>query len=724
MNSMRFLLFFIVFSCLNTLVAQVDLSANTRADLSLIEKDYKFNNGQSSAAIKNRFAVYSFNQVDYFGALAKISDDYNPSQLTTMGIIVGSKINSIVSLKIPVSQINNIEVLPGLSFLQLAGKIKPELDKAIKDIGADSVHLGINLPQGYTGKDVFIGITDWGFDYTSPMFYDTLLQETRIHAAWDQFKTSGPHPNGFTYGTEYTTPTTLLAAGSDTANIYSFATHGSHVAGIAGGSGAGTIYRGVGFESKFLFATFLVDESAVMDAWAWMYQKAQEASKRLVINMSWGLYHFGTLDGNSLLSQAIDNYSAQGVLFANSGGNNGDVNFHIKKDFQNDTIKSKINFYSYTANPNMWGQSIHAWGEVGKSFSSGLIVYDQNGILAASTPLYSTDVLSSYIDSFLVVGLDTIYFNVSADAAHPQNGRPQMRIRVKSLSATNKVLLKSTAQDGIVHYWNVTELSNDVGNWGMPFATFGTGSIAGDKLYGISEPSCTNSLLSVAAYTPRYYNSSGTALGGIIAPFSSVGPRYDEVLKPEIAAPGVNIVSSISSYTDNSFTQFSSISFNNRTYPFARFSGTSMASPMVAGVIALVLEANPYLSAAQVKDIIIQSAREDAQTGVIPVNGSSQWGWGKINAYLAVKLALNTIGFEEVEQETLWTVYPNPVMQQLHFTVVDELPSTIQIISTLGTVIAKKVNTASIDVSDLKAGSYWVRVELNGRIQQQQFIKL
>ena len=372
----------------------------------------------------------------------------------------------------------------------------------------------------------------------------------------------------------------------------------------------------------------------------------------------------------------------------------------------------------------MWGQSIHAWGEVGKSFSSGLIVYNQNGILAASTPLYATDVLSSYIDSFLVVGLDTIFFNVSADAAHPQNGRPQMRIRVKSLNATNKVLLKSTAQDGIVHYWNVTELSNDVGNWGMPFATFGTGSIAGDKLYGISEPSCTNSLLSVAAYTPRFYNSSGTALGGIIAPFSSVGPRYDEVLKPEIAAPGVNIVSSISSFTDNSFTQVSSISFNNRTYPFARFSGTSMASPMVAGVIALVLEANPYLSSAQVKDIIIQSAREDAQTGIIPSNGSSQWGWGKINAYLAVKLALNTIGFEEVEQETLWTVYPNPVMQQLHFTVVDELPSTIQIISTLGTVIAKKVNTASIDVSDLKAGSYWVRVELNGRIQQQQFIKL
>ena len=721
---MRILFFLIIFSWVNQLVAQVDLSANTRADLSLIEKDFKFNNGQSSEAIKNRFAVNTLNDVDYFGALAKVAEDFNPTQLTSLGIIVGSKINAIVSLKIPVSQINNVEVLPGLSLLQLAGKIKPELDKAVKDIGADSVHLGINLPQGYTGKDVFIGITDWGFDYTSPMFYDTLLQETRIHAAWDQFKTSGPNPNGFTYGTEYTTPSTLLAAGSDTANIYSFSTHGTHVAGIAGGSGAGTIYRGIGFESQFLFATFLVDESAVMDAWAWMYQKAQAASKRLVINMSWGLYHFGTLDGNSLLSQAIDSYSAQGVLFSNSGGNNGDVNFHIKKNFQNDTIKSKINFYSYTANPNMWGQSIHAWGEVGKAFSSGLIVYDQNGQIAASTPLYSTNSLSTYLDSILIVGLDTIYFNISADAAHPQNGRPQMRIRVKSLTASNKVLLKSTAVEGIVHYWNVTELSNDVGNWGMPFATFGTGSIAGDKQYGISEPSCTNSLLSVAAYTPRYFNSSGTALGGVIAPFSSVGPRYDEVLKPEIAAPGVNIVSSISSFTDNSFTQFSSISFNNKTYPFARFSGTSMASPMVAGVITLVLEANPYLSAAQVKDIIIQSAREDAQTGIIPVNGSPQWGWGKINAYLAVKLALNTIGFEEVKQETLWTVYPNPVMQQLYFTVVDELPSEVHIISTLGTIVSKKVTAASIDVSDLKAGSYWIRVELNGRIQQQLFIKL
>ena len=262
-----------------------------------------------------------------------------------MGIMVGANIGDIVSLKIPVSLLNSISSLPGIKILQLSGKIKPNLDKAVKDIGADSVHMGINLPQGYTGKNVLIGITDWGFDYSSPMFYDTLLQNTRILAAWDQFKTSGPAPLGFSYGTEFSSSPEFITAGSDTVNIYSHATHGSHVAGIAGGSGAGTIYRGVAFESQYLFATFLVDEGAVLDAWEWMYQKSLTEGKRLVINMSWGLYHLGTLDGNSLLSQAIDTYSLQGVVFSNSGGNNGNVNFHIKKTFNNDSIKSRIEFY-------------------------------------------------------------------------------------------------------------------------------------------------------------------------------------------------------------------------------------------------------------------------------------------------------------------------------------------------------------------------------------------
>ena len=109
---------------------------------------------------------------------------------------------------------------------------------------------------------------------------------------------------------------------------------------------------------QFLFVTFLVDEGAVLDAWEWMYQKSVEEGKRLVVNMSWGLYHLGSLDGNSILSSAISAYTDLGVVFVNSGGNNGNVNFHLKHSFNQDTIASRIEFYSYSANPNMWGQSI------------------------------------------------------------------------------------------------------------------------------------------------------------------------------------------------------------------------------------------------------------------------------------------------------------------------------------------------------------------------------
>ena len=371
--------------------AQVQIPANSRADVSVIVRDASSNKGMPSSLIKERFAVYSIDGEHYVSFIGKTGPGYTKSSLAQYGIIVGAQVSDILSLKIPVSVLPNISSLPGLSVLQLSGKIKPNLDKAVKDVGADSVHFGINLPERYTGKNVFIGITDWGFDYSSPMFYDTIMQNTRIYAAWDQYKTSGPAPLGFTYGTEYTSLPEFVAAGADTANIYSYATHGSHVAGIAGGGGAGTAYRGVAYESQFLFATFLVDEGAVLDAWEWMYQKAQLESKRLVINMSWGLYHIGTLDGNSLLSQAIDAYSALGVIFSNSGGNNGSVNFHIRKQFNNDSIKSRIEFYSYASNPNMWGQSIHMWGEQGNEFEAGLKIYNATGsTMLVESPYFST----------------------------------------------------------------------------------------------------------------------------------------------------------------------------------------------------------------------------------------------------------------------------------------------------------------------------------------------
>ena len=716
------LFFFLVL--FTAIFSQSRLSSRDLNELKNLKLTLQRNNNQPSELEFKQLPIIKIGANYYLSLLGKVNSNFDPSCLNEKGWITGKPIGNIASVKVPLSDLASIERSSDFDYLEIASKIRNQLDKAVIDTHADSVHKGIGLPQGYSGKDIYIGITDWGFDYTSPMFYDTELKETRIIAAWDQFKTSGPSPLGFDYGTEYSSPEDLLNAGSDTSNIYSYATHGTHVAGIAGGSGAGTKYKGIAFDSKFLFVTFLVDENAVMDAWEWMYEKAKADGKRLVINMSWGLYHFGTLDGNSLLSQAISAYTDLGVVFVNSGGNNGNVNFHLKKAFNADVLKSKIDFYSYASNPNMWGQSIHSWGEEGKSFSNGLIVTNSSNTILAESPFYSTNLTKSYVDTFLVAGIDTVWYNISADSAHPLNNKPQMRLRVKNLNLNLRVLLKSTADSGTVNYWNVTELTNDAGNWGMPFSASGIGSTPGDNLNGISEPSCSEDVISVAAYNTQYTSPGGNVFGGSIANFSSLGPRYDDVMKPDISAPGVNIISSMSSYTDAIFSSVASVDFNGKTYHFAKLSGTSMASPMVTGVAALILDANPYLSARQVKEIIMETARKDSHTGTIPAEGSNKWGAGKIDAYAAVKLALQTIGLENPPIELMWSVYPNPVMKELHFTIVEELPKTVTIFDLSGNSYEKPIINGKVYVSDLSAGTYFMRIMIDGKVQQDKFIKL
>lgn len=723
---MRVLLLFVAYlgcSLLHIYWAVPLLSNADKHEIAQIQNELLRSKGFISQEMQQRYPIYQINGEWYLSMLGRTNSQFNSTALQDHYILFQNPVAGILTLKVPFQQLNAIEQLNGITYLQIAARIHNNLDKAIIDLRADSVHLGIGLPQGYAGKDVLIGITDWGFDYTHPVFYDTLLQQHRIYAAWDQYKSSGPAPNGFNYGTEYSNTQSLLAAGSDTANIYSYSTHGTHVAGIAGGGGATAAYRGVAYEAQFLFVTFLIDEGAVIDAWQWMYQKAIATDKRLVINMSWGLYHFGTLDGTSLLSQAITAFSNLGVVFVNSGGNNGNVNFHLKKTFTNDVLKSRIEFYDYNANPNMWGQSIHAWGEVGQSFSNGIIVTNTSNAVLAQSPLYSTSLSSNYVDTFLVVNQDTIWYNISADAAHPLNGRPQIRLRVKNTHANLRVQLHSTASSGTVHYWNVTELITEVGNWGMAFLAAGTGTTSGDNQNGISEPSCADDVISVAAYATQYATASGSLVGGALASFSSKGPRYDGAMKPDIAAPGVGIASAISSFTDGNYTSVANTNFNNTTYHFAKFSGTSMAAPMVAGVAALMLEANPYLSSAQVKEIMMQTARQDSYTGAIPNEGSPQWGAGKINAYAAVQLAVQTLGVLDTKPQIEWSVYPNPVQHYLHFTIV-ELPPYAEVIALDGTRYWVAIDHGQMSVDELPSGAYYIRLHQNGCIQQAPFIKI
>jgi minor extracellular serine protease Vpr len=655
--------------------------------------------------------------VSFVGKLRSLNDAISPKE----GVIIGQGKGLIRSVRIRLDKLDVISSLSMLSHLELAGKIKPYLNKALFDTRVDSVHTGLGLDRAYTGKNVLIGINDWGFDYTHPMLYDTLLQQTRIFAAWDQFKRSGPHPQGYAYGTEYATAAALLAAQTDTTNQLNHSTHGTHVAGIAGGSGAGVMSKGMAFEAQFLLTTILVDEAAVLDSWNWLYDKAHEAQKNLVVNMSWGLYHFGTSDGSSLLSQAITEYTDLGVLFVSSAGNNGGVKFHFNRTFNNDSIKSRITFYDYALHDSLWGQSIHGWGEVGKNFEVKIQV--KQGITnIAETPYFST-LMNGYDEGFIVVNInDTIWYNIAGQSSHPQNGRPTVRFRIKNKHTNYLIDLVVRAQSGEVHFWNLVELTTNGGNWGQSFNSGGAGYIAGDAKYGIGEPSCAEDCLTVAAHISEYLHSNGTTLlGGARETFSSIGPLYSGIHKPDISGPGSQVISSISSFTTDTYTPMYSTTFNGRTYDFAKLSGTSMSSPAVAGICALIWEANPYLSPRQVKQIIMETARQDNKTGVISAPGSVEWGMGKVNARLAVKLALESLGLENMDVQTNdnWQVFPNPSSDVISINGLENSTS-VHLVDASGKMISLDAKQTSWSVKNLTPGMYVIRVVSNNSVYQKK----
>jgi len=116
------------------------------------------------------------------------------------------------------------------------------------------------------------------------------------------------------------------------------------------------------------------------------------------------------------------------------------------------------------------------------------------------------------------------------------------------------------------------------------------------------------STLSSGVTNPMYHT---------VAEFSSGGPRWgDLALKPEIAAPGVDIVSAASGSGDG----------------VAWFSGTSMATPVVAGVAALVKQANPKWTPALIKSALINTAQSVGSNVLLRSVGA-----GRVNAVNAVK---------------------------------------------------------------------------------------
>jgi len=290
-------------------------------------------------------------------------------------------------------------------------------------------------------------------------------------------------------------------------------------------------------------------------------------------------------------------------------------------DLGPDRVARFVDFVDFLPMPyDDYGHGTHVAGIIG---GTG---YDSGGARRGIAPAASLVVLK-----VLDGAGDGYISNVIAALDYAVQHRAELKIRVVNLSVaagvyesydTDPLTLaaKRAVEAGIV----VVCAS---GNFGR--------NAAGHPQYGgITAPGNAPWVLTVGANS---HNGTVSRADDIIAPFSSRGPAaIDYAAKPDLVAPGVGI----ESLTDASTLLFTvhasarlSGTVQTATQPYLSLTGSSMAAPVVAGTVALMLEANPALSPNLVKAILQYTAEHHAG-----LDDLTQ-GAGFLNARGAVQLA-------------------------------------------------------------------------------------
>ncbi|MCB0547422.1 MAG: S8 family serine peptidase [Phaeodactylibacter sp.] len=225
-----------------------------------------------------------------------------------------------------------------------------------------------------------------------------------------------------------------------------------------------------------------------------------------------------------------------------------------------------------------------------------------------------------------------------------------------------------------------------------------------------------------AAMYENSFSVGATQPNDSIANFSSRGPVMVDGsgrLKPNVSAPGVGVRSSV---------------LNGG---FATYSGTSMAGPHVAGLVALLISAKPELAGQveMIETIIEQTAVHlTSEQSCGPFSGlqvpNAVYGYGRVDALAAVLEALEVTGADERVEAQRLHVFPNPTTGQAYFQMEGlEGDAQVQAFTLSGQLVYSgrwSIANGSIlqaDLSALPSGIYWYRVVTDGKQFKGKLVK-
>lgn len=556
--------------------------------------------------------------------------------------------HSSISVLIPVERFEALATSGLCKYIDLGHRNELYNDRIRGEFAADYIRAGIDLPQGYDGFGVVVGVIDIGFEFTHPAFLDSTGATLRIKRVWNQMDTTGTAPEGFDYGSEYTTAEQILAKGCDGIPH----THGSHVAGIAVGCGApaaeGRRYMGVAPAADLVLVPTTMQDPNIYDGIRYIHRYARSVGKPCVINMSLGS-QLGSHDGLTAVDAAIENYihstNTDSIVLVASAGNDGSAKVHIEKQFT--PTDSSLTTMIASMDDEKVQMLTDIWGEEGDSLDVQLSLFDyaSNAVVEVSPVIRCVAGRDSlYAFSLMPDGQTPYEFQVVVTQANYQNARPNVRIEAQKEGAvvhpvTHEILLAVRSQSAHVNLWGMST--------SLSASTHVAGTTNGDSQYSIGGVGANGTaVISVGSYNTRVAwrrpdNSVMFTMmsEGDVSLFSSHGPTIDGRTKPDITTPGSQIISSVNRFWPDYLTNnylYDSLVWNGNTEYYATMQGTSMASPAATGVVALWLQHNPSLNVDSVRSLMHSSARHDSFTGNIGVEGDNIWGWGKLNSFGAL----------------------------------------------------------------------------------------
>lgn len=535
--------------------------------------------------------------VKYHGDLEKIAND----EIQVEVLIAGY---AIVTL--PAFLLDALAQLEEVEYMEKPKSLVYDLYEA----KAESCILPVSVPIGeLSGKGVLIAVIDSGIDYFLEDFRNE--EGSRILYLWDQGQQQDEEkdwvsPEGFSIGVEFSKEQIdqALAAGNRQEALkivpsQDFTGHGTGVAAVAASSNPDNLLRGVAPESSLLIVKLrpgndsgFPSTTEVMRAVTYAIRKSLELNRPLVINLSFG-NTYGSHDGSSLLERFLDNASEIGrtgicVGAGNEGSSGGHFSGNVK---ETKFIELAVAERENTVN-------VQFWKSYEDEFNLILVTPDKQEYLIelGTVPMRKEevfDVTKILIYTGVPMPYSTkqeIFFAFLPQGEYINSGIWSFRVEEKKVvDGRFQMYLPPAVQrnNGTRFFLQSPQLTMTI-------------------------PATSRRVLSVAAYndiTESYADFSGRGIEGGFSYLATEG------IKPDIAAPGVGIMAVKAGGGTESYT------------------GTSFATPIAAGSMALLMEwgiikgNDPYLYGEKLKAYLRRGAK--------PIRGEERYpndkvGWGAL----------------------------------------------------------------------------------------------